>query len=385
MKNLIPILFLLFTIISCQNDKPNSYLVYDDYLKGQVSLSLDDSTSLDFFFINTYSDSAKNFFLSLNPITNSVDKYSLESGELVKRIDVPIDGPEGITGILQGFTYHNSDSIFLFIKGKVSGGIIINDEGKFIDRLRHRDVQSEARTLINHATNGSNPTVKINDELYFMRYPLFDTYNPSNINDQYPLSLSYDLAKKELEFDSLITYPTFYQNEIWSIFDLTFSRTFNEKKQTVISWPLLDYLLIYDLQNGKVSKKPAKSNLDKEVPRPYTGAPKGDQADKTTLSALRYRAIIYDPWKSLYYRVAVLPLSDVDGKQYFPNSYEQEFSILTLDQDFNLLKEVFFPGKVYNHFNISVSKKGLLLMKNNQFDQTLKEDSLRIDIFDLSI
>lgn len=385
MKNLLPLLFLLFSIISCQTDKPNDYLIFNDFLTNQVFLSLDDSTSLDFFFIHTYSDSSKNFFLSLNPITNSVDKYSLESCELVKRISVPIDGPEGINGILQGFTYHNSDSIFLYIKGKVNGGIIINDEGKFIDRLRHRDVESEARTLINHTSTGSNPTIKINGKLYFMRYPLFDTYNPSNINDQYPLSLSYDLTKKELEFDSLITYPTFYQNEIWSIFDLTFSRTFNEKKQTVISWPLLDYLLIYDIQNGKMSKKSAKSILDKEISKPYPGTPRADQPDNTTLSGLRYRTIIYDPWKSLYYRIAVLPLSDVDGKQYFPNSYEQEFSILVLDQDFNLLKEVFFPGKVYNHFNISVNRKGLLLMKNNQFDQTLNEDSLRIDIFDLSL
>ena len=103
-----------------------------------------------------------------------------------------------------------------------------------------------------------------------------------------------------------------------------------------------------------------------------------------TLSKLRYKSIHYDPWKNLYYRLVAIPLEIVDKKNYFPYTYEQDFSVLVLDKEFNLLKEVYFPGKTYQHLNIGISKKGLVLMKNNEFYPNLNEDILEVDIFDLS-
>lgn len=373
---------LAFIVIiwSCDSRRGSNYLNYDEFIVDSVSLKLDNSTSLDFYYIHTFNE----YLVSLNQITNSIDKYSLETGELVKRIEFPVNGPEGITGVLQGFTYHNPDSIFVFIKGKLNGGILFNENGEFLDRIRHTDVQSEARTLINHASTGGNPTIKIGDKLHFMRYPLFDTYNPSNINDLYPLSLIYDLNSNELIFDSLITFPEYYHDEIWSIFDLTFSRAINDKSQSILSWPLLEHLLLYDPNSKNIVVKDAKSKFHQNSTKPFPGTPRPDLPDKTTLSNIRYRSILFDPYRKLYYRIAVLPLKDVEGKQYFPNSYEQEFSIIVLDQDFKKLKEVFFPGKTYNFFNVKVSKQGVILLRNNEFDETLNEDLLKIDIFDLS-
>ena len=91
---------------------------------------MDDSTSNEFHYTQYFQDDSEEYLITLNTLTYTVDKYSLNSGEMVKRINIPMGGPEGITGnVLQGLTYSSPDSIFVFVRGNINGSICIDEDG----------------------------------------------------------------------------------------------------------------------------------------------------------------------------------------------------------------------------------------------------------------
>src|SRR5690554_4079454 len=154
MKRLI-ISFLVGIIWSCNDGKERTdYLMYSDYLADTVTLKLDNHTSNEFYYINYAQDSLDQYLIALNPITSSVDKYSLTTGDLVKRIEFKTEGPEGITGVLQGLSYHNPDSIFLFLRGRIRGGIIIDEKGGFVDRIKPNIGHIASKIEFNHVSSG---------------------------------------------------------------------------------------------------------------------------------------------------------------------------------------------------------------------------------------
>ena len=378
-------LFLLGIICSCSDRKEhNEYLMYADYLVDTVTLKLDNYTSNEFYYIHYTHDSLGQYLVALNPFTSSVDKYSLTTGDMVKRIKFKTEGPEGITGVLQGITYHNPDSIFLFLRGRLQGGIIIDERGEFVDRIKPNIDGINSKIEFNHVSTGGNPTYLVGNKLHFMRYPLFDTYNPSNINGNYPIALTYNLQDQHLQFDSLITFPSFYQDKIWAISDIIFSRAIGEDGMYVLSWPLLDHLIVYDKKDGSVLDVPAKSQFKGKPAAPFSMPPSDALENEEVLSSLRYRNVLSDPYRNLYYRIVHLPLSNYEGKDYLAGRAEQDFSVLVLDKDFNLLREVFFPGKTFSSGNARVVEKGLILMKNNILYEGLQEDFVSLETYDLS-
>lgn len=77
------------------------------------------------------------------------------------------------------------------------------------------------------------------------------------------------------------------------------------------------------------------------------------------------------------------PLTQTQNKTFIPNIEEQKFSILVLDENFKFLRETIFPSNMYSPFNIFIGKKGIILMKNNYFDENVNEDELVLHVFNL--
>ncbi len=381
---LIRNLVLFFVIFqSCSQPKQESNDGYMSHFVEEIRLVLDDSTSNEFIYSQYYWEGEDEYLVSLNTITKSVDKYSLKDGSLSKRIRFPIGGPEGISSVMQGFTYASQDSIFVFIKGSIRGSIAFDEDGNFVKRLTPSIDKSAHFGLINHVSTSGNPTRLFKNLIHFMQYPLFDVYNPSNINENYPLSLEYDLVKDEVSYDSLITYPESYRDKIWPVYDLVFSREFISDSVYLISWPLLDSLIWVDKKNQQIKKIHAKSSFFSAKQAPLISAPSQEEENEMVLGQYRYRQILFDPYRKLYYRLVMHPLTQTQNKTFIPNIEEQKFSILVLDENFKFLKETIFPPNMYSPFNIFIGKKGIILMKNNYFDENVNEDELVLHIFNL--
>ncbi|MCH6201492.1 DUF4221 domain-containing protein [Aquiflexum sp. LQ15W] len=349
----------------------------------EVGLVLDDSTSNEFIYSQYFRDGNEEFLISLNPITHSIDKYSIADGTLSKRIKFPTEGPEGINSVMQGFTYASQDSIFIFLKGSLRGSIIINEKGEFVKRLNPSVDKTAHFGLVNHVSTSGNPTRLIGNRLHFMQYPLFDVHNPSNINSNYPLALEYDLQKDEILYDSLLTFPESYRDKIWPVYDLVFSREIISDSIYIISWPLLDSLKWIDKKNRITKNILAKSQYFSGEQIPFSIPPNQEEENKMVLGKFRYKQILFDPYRKLYYRIIMHPLKETENKTFIPNIDEQKFSILVLDENFKFKKEVIFPSNTYSPFNIFIGKSGVILMKNNYFDEDVNEDELVLHVFNL--
>lgn len=368
---------------ACSQQVVETDNVFIDNFVEEIRLVLDDSTSNEFIYSQYFREGEEEYLVSLNPITNSVDKYSLADGSLSKRIRFPSEGPEGINSVMQGFTYASSDSIFVYIKGSLRGSIIINEDGKFVKRLNPSIDKTANFGLVNHVSTAGNPTRLFGNRLHFMQYPLFDVYDPSNINKNYPLSLEYDLVGDEVLYDSLITYPELYRDKIWPVYDLAFSREIISDSIYLISWPLLDSLIWVDKKNHQTKNILAKSNYFSAQQIPFNTPPNQEEENEMVLGQFRYGKILFDPYRKLFYRMVMHPLKETDNKTFIPNIEEQKFTIIVMDENFKFMKEVLFPSNTYSPFNIFIGKKGIMLMKNNYFDENVNEDELVLHIFNL--
>ena len=125
-KNCFQFLLLWF-IFSCKkNDKVAGEYHYKDYLVDQIELSLDDSTSNEFYYIQYVEEGGRDYMVSLNTLIHSVDKYSLSAPFEKQRIYLPQDESLKLPQVYQGLTYHNEDSIFVYPKGNINGGVLFN-------------------------------------------------------------------------------------------------------------------------------------------------------------------------------------------------------------------------------------------------------------------
>lgn len=380
LNSYIILLFVLVLILSCSKVDIKNDMNSSKFFIETIALTLDDSTSNEFYRVQYVHEFGNDFLFVLNSLTKSLDVYDLRSGNLNKRIYYPVDGPNGISSIVQGFYYHNDDSIFLFPQGRLNGSLLLDIKGDVKSVIKPPAIETEKFGIINHVSTSANPSFFHNNMIYLSRYPLFDLQNPSNINSTYPLGVKYDLTKNLILMDSTIVYPEFYMNNIWSTFDLTFSRVF-DGESFIFSWPLLDQLLKIKYGGNEVESYLAKSKKDNSKSKPFSMRPSDKMEDEVSLSNLRYGEILYDEYSRLYYRIVYHPLKHYTNETFPTHRQARDFSVLVLDKNFNLLQEVSFPGKKYLVFNAFVGPKGLYLTRNNPFYDELNEDLVYIDIF----
>lgn len=368
-------------LISCSNTKSGNMIDSDLFLVRTIGLALDDSTSNELLRVQFLQDSENDFLYVLNKITNSIDEYDLNSGEMKKRIHFPVDGPNGITTIAQGFHYHNKDTLFVFPQGRINGTLILNREGEVKNFIKAPALETEKFGVINHISTSTNPSFYFKNKVFFSRYPLFDMQNPSNINQSYPLGIEYDLNSNKLFMDSSLVYPEIYRDEIWSTYDMIFFRLF-DGNSFVYSWPLLDHVIKVDFASKNIEKHLVKSSIDNNKLKAFSSVPTDKMEHEVSLTNLRYGEVFYDKFRELYYRVVYQPLKNYSNEIYPTYRQARKFSILVLDKDFKTLKEISFPEKKYLIYNAFVGPEGLYLPRNNPFWVDLQEDSIEIDIFE---
>jgi hypothetical protein len=112
--------------------------------------------------------------------------------------------------------------------------------------------------------------------------------------------------------------------------------------------------------------------------------PVREEITQKIIEETKYYGIYYDEIRDLYYRTVQHPGIYEKNKEFQEMDGLRNFSIIVLDKDFNKLKEVAFPGGIYNIYRVFVGNRGFYLPKNNVMNAELVEDTLSIDIFDFT-
>lgn len=339
---------------------------------GEKVYPLDKNTSGNIEYLQYIGNDSLLRFSFLNSHTNSIYLHDAESGKLLNIIEFDKEGANGV-GSIQGYCYHNDDSIFVYEYG--SGMVrLANNQGEVITAYPMFD----AEAILNDTTKFlTSPYVESRLPMLYREDKLimgggFLAETTLEKADNTFVTLMYDVVNRTAAYAN--SYPEQYRKYDWGggFFYRQPSMTMTPEGRLLISFPADHNLWNYDPVTQKRDSLYAGSRLiEKIVP---FGAEKKKFPDEVPEQRLSdwyysqpsYESIFADPYKHLYYRIARLP-----NAEHRPATLnDKPVVVIVLDKDLNYLGEDLLPeGVPYDTFNAYVSPEGLnIRIWNNDED-----------------
>ena len=182
-----------------------------------------------------------------------------------------------------------------------------------------------------------------------------------------------------------LSFPQQYSaSSWWHVVGNEVSRVSNKNKEIVYSFPMNDTLFVYSRDGVLERKISAPSIFFDGFPSPPIDKQTEDNPETLTkyvLQLQRYEAILYDPFRDRYYRIAAhwQPLKNNDGVKNV-NS-DAPWSIIVLDADLQILGEQKIEPHTYRFDGIMVTKEGLLV-RNNYFHSKENRNKISYTLFE---
>ncbi len=144
-----------------------------------------------------------------------------------------------------------------------------------------------------------------------------------------------------------------------------------------------DSLHITDLETGKFWKMKAATAQQLKFQVNENLEPISDRVEHIRKIEY-YSHLIHDPYRELFYRVAVVTSDTVLGGIQ-PTWFHKPWKLLVFNNDLQKLKEVDFTGFDNCYREVLVSREGLYLGKNFIEDYTFLFDTLKFDLFEITV
>lgn len=163
------------------------------------------------------------------------------------------------------------------------------------------------------------------------------------------------------------------------------SRCF-DGENLVYSYSYNDSLVVMSPDFSSVTSKIAKSRYIKtlDIPQKYSGD--FDENWRQYCSDAFYGHIVYDPYRKLYYRFAYPQTELVSKKENWydlSQSGRNEFSIIVLDENLNVIGETMFPRDRFRSNLYFVCKDGFYISCNHYKNPGYTDDKLQFVKFEL--
>jgi hypothetical protein len=316
----------------------------------------------------------------LDSDNQSILTFSSKSGELLKNIPLEIEGPNGVgnIGYISAHYYLNNDSIFLYNR-QVSPLYLINSKGEIRRKYKVTDYSG--------ASNFPVPNSSTMSPIHFWNNSLLFSCGIQNYEDDftgYPSLLQLDLNDGEIDY--LSTFPEIYSKAFWgAYFKYDPSIALNtRKKEVIISYPIDHNIHVFNLESGLVKQYYVGSEFFEEIP-PYKNDPsfflkrnpseRDENETNHAFSTSEYRGIIYDEWRELFYRVALIRPSIetvISGDRRF------SFSIIIFNENYEKVGETKLPNDKYDPSSIFLTRDGLAVFRKDLYSKN--EDILVFDV-----
>ena len=323
-----------------------------------------------------YNDNEFEYLTFQNPSKNEILFYDLETCNLKFKICPEIEGPNGVAFIL-GYYIHNLDSIFLTARSfeEIS---LIDCNAKVIDKYEYKyTLDSTELKRFYSTTSIYTPIAILNNKAYIV--PGCNRWQEVN-----PVSAYIDLSTKHV-ISLPFNYPSFPNTENKNKragIEEHMSRCF-DGKNFIYSFYFDENIYVASIDHKNLKKIKVKSKYIKEVE--YI-----DDFGKTTIERScelsNYGNMIYDKYRKLYYRIAY-PKTTIEKnvKGYELREYGRKyFTIIILDDKFNIIGETKFPDYTYNPRLIFVRKDGIYICNSHYLNPNYSDDILGFTKFELT-
>lgn len=309
----------------------------------------------------------------LNVISREIKVFNVKTGGTIKSIPLDKDGPDFIGPEPYSFQILSEDSILVFSNFSKKQMILVNDFGKVLKRYETSMVDVNGVETLNGllARGPSNIAIQ-NGKAFVLEVLLQDNVLKSHS----PLA-EIDIASGELRnLDQPKQYNSAMHERLNMIMQIMEGDivTAEGGNLLVLSYPLDHSLYISGdgfnsfekikskskyFGDFKLMNKPKKSMTEREY---------HDQGFDVLVLSGQYLGLLYDPYRSLYYRITRIPQDEKIYKSYKQKSLSRLpprlHSVMVLDKDFNILSEKTYPILEYRfRTGMFVGPEGLYVLK----------------------
>ena len=378
---IIALLSQMFVACSEQVDQEDSYVLQptENYLEYEI----DEDTRIPRFNLYTFEDKGVEYLTFSDPSSRTILIYNLQSGELVKKVSFDSEGPNGIGSRV--FGYYIKDFNHIYLPSDSKSIIHLTDTTGI---LRSQiDYSCTEDSLMPHSAHYTNMNYV---QLFFMGNTLFV---PQHLNralgekkmvEESPIGIMVDtITGKVTRFPMNHPYLIPYNQRLKAIGGTMESQQIYDGKNLIVAFNKDEKLYKFDA-NGQMETFLVKS---KYVPRlKFPKVP-----DDFMLSAKKlcedadYRNIFYDKYRNVYYRFVSLEteLEPNDDYVKIKNAGKADFSIMILDENFNVLGETRFPAFTYVPHICFINEDGLYLSTSHFKREDYSDDWLRFQRIEL--
>lgn len=390
-KNVMLVLFAMsigLLLSACSNNSVRNTQA-DDFVDdcsvmktGEKIFPVDDNTSTEIAYLQYIHNDTLPMFSLLNTYTNSIYLYDAEKCVLLDTITFDKEGAHGV-GKIQGYYYHNDDSIFTYAYG-YGQAFLANRNGKVVRKYKLFD-----------------PDELLNDTTVFRTLPYPYSWTPvlykegkliltggflaetsMEKSDNTFVTNIYDVVKEKSVYAN--SYPEQYQKYEWcgGFFYRQPSISLYSGYSFLLGFSADHRLRLYDWKTGEQTYFYAGSKEVQEIKPLRTSKElmaerSSDEIRQWYYSQPSYEGVFVDPYKHLVYRIARLPNSDQRKGEF----NAKPVVVIVLDDQLNYIGEELLPvGYQYDTFNSYVSPEGLHIHIRNPKD----EDHLMFYTYNMS-
>ncbi|GHT87680.1 hypothetical protein FACS189474_1100 [Bacteroidia bacterium] len=309
--------------------------------------------------------------------------YKMDSMDCFFRLKIEREGPDGVPGFL-GYHIKDFDEIYLTSYGIP---IIVRTDttGRVLQKINYGETD-EGKMLLpfTSTTTPYTPLTIIGNKFFFTQDP-----DPREEIETWPVSgyvdtLAHSVQALPLTFPPIIKKEEIYTDGIGPEF--SFSRCFNGS-EFVYSFLFEENIVVTSQDHQQIKRIPAKSKYISKINDAHEKRP----ADmvlgaKRMCEAPFYGYLFHDSYRKVYYRIAY-PETEMEANENYIElwtSGRKRFSIVILDEHFNIIGETLFPDYTYKSKMLFVGEEGLYICDSHVKNPEFNEDILSFQCFELS-
>lgn len=368
MMNKIVYVILIFTLFSCidsvkkiENKKFGRHkAAYQLVISSEKKFIIDDNLATRPPYIQILSDpSSGTKLLTVLNKKNSIYFFNYTTSNYLKKISYQKEGPDGILQII-GYYIKNMDSIYVFNRPLIE--IALTDTaGHVSNRISLKGTMSDWPLYYpQYDLKTVCPFFENSGKLILTGLHPF--YIKDSLVNKFHFTACIDFKSNQVEYHHTYPYELYGNNVNWDdpIFMQVYSALLPSGK-IVHSFPVSHDLYISEWNSDAAKKVYGGSNVAKTICSvdwdTKAGATPNELLRMHYLQQDSYTAILYDPWRHVYYRFMLQKINNAT-RQTTLN--EKNIIVIMMDEQFNYLGETCI-GKEdkWNWNNSFVTEEGL--------------------------
>lgn len=380
MKNISQLL-LLICLYSCSSPQKDACVLVPS--SDSLVFELNPQTSMFIKKLSLYTDENGREFLTFqNNVEPEILWYDLASQKYVKTIKLEKEGNNGV-GIFCGYQIYSENEIYIpeMMQAVID---VVNTKGEIIRKIKYEKTSSGKPTIpFISASFPYTPIYIINKKLYIPQTP---NRAINNFLTNSPVTLILDtinnsVSEFEVRFPQVISEEAMRGNTLG--IETDYSMCYNGK-EFVYSFLLDEDISIVSLEGKILNKVKAKSRyLEKVYDEMKSPADISEQVE-LLCSIPMYGNLIYDEYRKVYYRF-VYPETEL-GNDNFMDIWQlgrSKFSVMILDENFNVLGETLLPENTYASNLFFIREDGLYISTSFVKNPNYNDDKLCFRRFDI--